>query len=214
MHKQLEKYLLQIEKQLAELSTEQREEELREIRSHSEMMIEENVARGCEAADAVTKALEQFGVANKIGCELKRTRINRDQRARMLLAGLIVFAIWVYPDFCMSYLFPSMRHFFLTPRASYIKTAFVFLISGWVAEAIAPKKALFPILIPFFIEWAFAILACIVTVVVSIAIGSSVEPLYLTYQLLTTAVLPLAFLGAWIRRQQVEHRQQPQITAD
>jgi len=210
MHKELEKYLSQIGKQLAELSAEQREEELREIRSHLQQMIEENVAHGDDADEAVTKALEQFGAAKKVASDLKRTRINRDQRARTFLAGLVVFAIWIYPDFCTSYLFPSMRHLFLTPGASYIETTFVFFISGWVAEAIAPKKVLLPILIPFCITWALGIFTVILTLVAFPTSSLS----FLSYQLLNTAVLPLSFLGAWIRRRQVEHRQQPQITAE
>lgn len=40
MYKELEKYLSQIEKQLSALPAEQRQNELREIRSHLEMMID------------------------------------------------------------------------------------------------------------------------------------------------------------------------------
>jgi len=71
MCNQLEKYLSQIEKQLAALPIEQRQDELREIRSHLEMMIEENVASGFDADEAVAKALKQFGAADKLGRDLK-----------------------------------------------------------------------------------------------------------------------------------------------
>jgi len=70
MHNQLEKYLSQIEKQLAALPAEQRQDELREIRSHLEMMIEDNVARGCEMDEAVVKAIRQFGAAERVGRDL------------------------------------------------------------------------------------------------------------------------------------------------
>jgi|GEM_PF-4067822 len=210
MHKELEKYLSQIEKQLSTLPTEQREDELREIRSHLEMMIEENIACGCNEEEAVAKALEQFGSTKEIASALKSTRANRDQRARTVLAGLVVFAIWIYPDFCTNYIFPSMRYFLLTPQASYIETAIVFLISGWIAEVIAPRKVLLPILIPFCIVWALGISTVILTLVAFPTSSLS----FLSYQLLNTAVLPLAFLGAWIRRRQVKHRQQPQMIAE
>lgn len=208
MQNQLEKYLSQIEKQLSTLPAEQRQEELREIRSHLEMMIEENIARGGDAEEAALKAIAQFGTAKKVASDLKRIRINRDQRARTLLAGLVVFAIWIYPDFCTRYLFPSIHQFLLSARVSYIETAFVFHISGWVAEAIAPKKVLLPILIPFFITWVLGILSVILILVAFPTSSLS----FLNYQLLNTAVLPLAFMGAWIRRRQMERRLPPMTT--
>jgi hypothetical protein len=91
MQNKLEKYLSQIERHLTELPVKECEAELREIRSHLEMMIKENIACGYDSNNAVEKALEQFGSAERVGLDLRFGPNSVSKRWRALLVKTMAF---------------------------------------------------------------------------------------------------------------------------
>jgi hypothetical protein len=136
MHNQLEKYLSQIEKQLASLPAGQRQEELREIRSHLEMMIDDNIARGFEADEAVSKALEQFGAAKKVGHDLSfPPGSERSYLLKHVYKLFGMFAAIVAMDVMFNY-FPSISLSFFNNWWSLIV---VFLV-GWACAFFEKRK--------------------------------------------------------------------------
>jgi len=212
MHNQLEKYLSQIEKQLAALPAEQRQEELREICSHLEMMIEGNVARGCDADEAIAKAIEQFGAARKIGKDLIGARINnrfmRKRIALAILASLAVSSIGTLPSFLMVSAVSSpgnivSEHIRISMWIINIWSLALGIGCGWLTEVIAPKKTTITLTLIVFFD---LILIMFHQSVVSAII---LHPTYYSLQILKITAIDLLTLsaGAWSRRWQVEHRQ-------
>jgi len=155
MHNQLEKYLLKIEKQIRSLSEDVRADELREIHSHLELMIAENVAHGNDPDKAVAIALEKFGSAKKVGRNLMRAkRRNHVPWWRVILAcltiivlpflifwtGLVVILKWPIP-----FVHPS--HQAQEVFVSWVIIPIILFLTGWVAECIAPKKGALSVVI-------------------------------------------------------------------
>lgn len=140
MHKELEKYLSQIEKQLAALPSQQREEELREIRSHLQMMIEENVARGCDADQAVTKALEQFGAASKVGRDLSNeTEFRPVYSFRVILYSVLTIVVLQLYDYSAKTIFiPHLPH--LSSLFDGFPIIVLFLMIGWSHQFVKAGK--------------------------------------------------------------------------
>jgi len=200
MHEQLEDYLSKIEKQLAALPAEQREEELREIRSHLQQMIAENIARGDVADEAIAQALEQFGPAGKLGRDLKVAKpIPWYDRGRPLLAAIVAYTVLacIYGPFCSfvdasGILLPSVFHTLWLYNTVVIFSAFV---SGWVAEIVAPQKAILPLAILYFGIQGFILFTTIPLI-----------PFHLM-TLMFTFVGLASFTGVWLRRKQVERSQ-------
>jgi hypothetical protein len=217
MHNQLEKYLSQIEKQLAALPAEQRQDELREIRSHLEMMIEDNVARGFDVDEAVARALKQFGIAKTVGQDLIADK-NKSwrQRSQIVLALIFVLAfqnlctlltVWFIRDSM-----PSSSLLHGKWISFWILSIWIIgenFICGWVAETIAPRKS-------------FALLTCIVIATWTLELYTSpsfaqaliAHPLPNIPHFFRAIVLGILTLliGAWARRKYVEGRQQtPEI---
>ncbi len=206
MQTKLGKYLSQIEKQLAELSTEQREEELREIRSHLEMMIDENVARGINPDEATTKALEQFGEANKLGKELRQYKtfawLHYFRPLAAFLFALGVVIAWV-----------SISSVPVQWPSDLMLIIIIFPITGWVAEMIAPKCGFWSLAVLF-----YGILSLFICLYVYIVFWKSVPipKAYLLVGFISHGLLGIAsFIGVWIRRWQVKHRKhQTMIVAE
>lgn len=142
MHKQLEDYLSKIEKQLAALPAQQREDELREMRSHLEMMIEENVARGYDADQAVAKALEQFGAAKKVGRDLKNAPNSKTKIRRILLLKVLRFVATMiatsvmFLDCTKSPFIPHLLSF--SPRLDHCSMIVVDFLVGWTVQFLNP----------------------------------------------------------------------------
>lgn len=206
MQNQLEKYLSQIEKQLATLPAEQRQEELREIRSHLQQMIEDNITRGQDADRAVAKALEQFGSAHKVGRELNVANpVSWYNRGRPLLAAIVAYTVLacIYGTYCsfvntFRILLPSGFHTLVTYNTAFIFSAFV---SGWVAEVVAPQKAMLPSAILYLVIQSFILYTTI-----------PLFPLHLM-TLMFTFIGLTSLAGAWLRRWQMNRRyHQPIIT--
>jgi len=211
MCNQLEKYLSQIEKQLAALPVEQRQNELREIRSHLEMMIDDNVACGCDADNAVAKALEQFGAANKLGKELRQYKpfawlhYFRPLAAFLFALGVVIAWVSISPNKSQ---IPSFVPVSFQWTWELMLIIIIFPITGWVTEVIAPK-------------WGFWSLAVLFYGILSLFIYfafwrfAPIPKAYFLYGFMHHALAGIAsFIGAWIRRREVEHRQQPQIIAE
>ena len=125
MQEPLENYLTQVEQQLALLPAEQRDAELREVRLHLQMMVEDYIAIGDSPDEAVAAALRQFGSAGKMGQELQRAQsADRLRRWRPLLAGLTLYGvnIAIYGSFCsLMEIFPGLfpENEFLHPPWSF-----------------------------------------------------------------------------------------------
>ena len=209
MQNQLEKYLSQIEKQLSTLPAEQRQGELREIRSHLEMMIEANVARGDDSNEAMMKALEQFGAAEKVGRELKHAKhIRCNHYLRMLLSGIVIVIIQLCSMQIIRWL---MQISILTdePHALFWELTFIQLcfgfICGWIAEVIAPRKTLLPLIVIVIGDY---ILALLTLPTMAIAAWESRPLFYLVGTIISVLVL---FSGTWVRRWQVERRNNQSI---
>jgi len=144
MQNKLEKYLSQIESHLTELSAAEREAELREVRSHLEMMIKQNVARGYDSNNAVEKAFEQFGSAEKIGRDLRFAPNSVSKRWRTLVVKMIAFnTIVLFAILVAWLLYPSG---YISPRTSLLpwfsdgSTGMMMFVAGWFGESIAPKQ--------------------------------------------------------------------------
>ncbi|MEO6906874.1 MAG: permease prefix domain 1-containing protein [Abditibacteriaceae bacterium] len=207
MHNQLEKYLSQIEDQLAALPAEQRQEELREIRSHLEMMIEENIARGCDAKEALTKTLEQFGSAEKIGQDLKHIYTNRNENARTVLAGLTVCIILIFSFYALSWLHDTFSYTWNRNSELYFSFCilwFVAFLGGWIAECIAPKKKTLPLVVIFL----YLSLFCVAMFGEWVTSGKFV--LDLGGDQISAYILPIyiTLTGIWLRRRHWEHRKE------
>jgi hypothetical protein len=152
MHAPLEDYLAQVEKQLAPLPAEQRKAELREIRLHLQMMIEDYIAIGDSPDEAVAAAVRQFGSASKTGQALQRARrADHLSRWRPLLAGVANYGAYIalYGSFCsfmeaFRFLLPGSMFF---PWAYYVVLVLSGVVGGWLAEMIAPRKAIWSVLI-------------------------------------------------------------------
>jgi uncharacterized membrane protein len=92
MHKQLEDYLNQFASRLGKLPTAQREDELREIRQHLELLIVSHRERGRSEEEAVGLAISQFGRAEKIGRELSQAD-SKSHQAQSAVSALIVTSV-------------------------------------------------------------------------------------------------------------------------
>lgn len=144
MQNKLEKYLSQIEKQLAALPAEQRQEELREIRSHLEMMIDDNVARGCDADDAVSKALEQFGAAEKVGKALECTHefspehIKKAKKRMRTINALIYFPAIIFYGLTLLGIIPGSSE--LSSGVFYFTSVVTIFVGGWFSQSVSHKK--------------------------------------------------------------------------
>jgi hypothetical protein len=161
MHKELEKYLLQMEKQLSALPTEQRQEELREIRSHLELMIEDNIAHGCDADEAVIKALGQFGAADKIGRDLIAEK-NKSWRQRngVILALILIWGLGRIQSFVSLWLIKSamlpgniLNDKWLSFWSLNTWSFCLCFLCGWVAETYASRKSLAVLTCVVFVNW-------------------------------------------------------------
>jgi len=215
MHNQLEKYLSQIEKQLAALPVEQRQEELREIRSHLEMMIDVNIARGFDAEEAVTKAIKQFGSAQKVGKELRQSKpfswLHYLRPFAAFLFALCVVIAWI--SISSGNQIPSFvpAHFQWLWQLMLI--IIIFPLTGWMTEVIAPKMGFYSVAVLF-----FGILSLFISVYFYFSFWKF-EQIFIAYFLfgfLHNALAGIAsFLGVWARCNYVErNQQQPQITAE
>jgi hypothetical protein len=203
MQNKLEKYLSQIEKQLAALPVEQRQEELREIRSHLEMMIEENVARGCDADVAVSKALEQFGSADKLGKALRQSKpfawlhYFRPIAALLLAFGVVIAWLFISKELQIFYV-PFSFHW----SWALMLIIAIFPLTGWAAEVIAPKYG----------TWSLAVIFYgILSIFIYVAFWK-LMPIPKTYFLISFMPFALAgiaaFLGALARRKHVKRNHQ------
>ena len=169
MQNQLEKYISKIEDQLVMLPTKQRREEVHEIRLHLERMIEENIARGCDADDAVMKALEQFGSARKVGQELRYSSSSTPHNWKMILVKCQVLTIALglinlilFYQLTNSGSDPSKSAlFYWVFGCSMVVGSFV---NGWTLETIAPDQTKIPVMIfGFFMACGYTILNEIIT---------------------------------------------------
>lgn len=218
MHAQLEKYFSQIEKQLSILPEKQRQDELREVRCHLEMMIDENIAQGCDLDDAVAKALEQFGPPVDVGRGLQNARYSkRYHYRRMFYAGFAALIIASLSSLITRFVFIKFGVF--DNRALMSDPTWLLLgnclwscveafFIGWAIETFLPKRDLFIIAVKailFAIFWGITLLmfgamalsayAKLFMLNTSYYVGSIVLSILMTY------------LGAWARRRHVEHQQ-------
>ena len=76
---QVTAYFDKVNANLWRLPAEQRDEELRELRQHLELLIEAQHARGLGESAAVDAALRQFGQAEQVGRQLQRAEMNARQ---------------------------------------------------------------------------------------------------------------------------------------
>lgn len=76
---QVTAFLDKVNANLWRLPAEQRDEELRELRQHLELLVEAQRARGLGEAAAVDAALRQFGQAEQIGRRLQRAEMSARQ---------------------------------------------------------------------------------------------------------------------------------------
>lgn len=169
MHNQLEKYISKIKDQLVMLPTKQRREEVREIRLHLERMIEDNLTRGCDADEAVAKALEQFGSARKIGQELRYSSSSTPNNWKMILVKCQALTITLgLVNLILFYQLtnngsdPSKSTlFYWVFGCSIVVGAFV---NGWTLKTIAPDQTKIPVMIfGFFMACGYTILNEIIT---------------------------------------------------
>lgn len=79
MHPHIESYLTQVGQHLRRLSTTERAEELREIEQHLQALVEQGQERGLNQNEAIKTALSQFGSSRKVGRELNKAVLQRDQ---------------------------------------------------------------------------------------------------------------------------------------
>ena len=79
MHKQLDEYLNTVAGRIGSLLSAQREDELREIRQHLELLVASHREDGRSEEEAIGLAISQFGRAEKIGRELSLA----DKKSRM-----------------------------------------------------------------------------------------------------------------------------------
>jgi hypothetical protein len=144
MQEKLEKYLSQVEIHLAELPAKEREAELREVRSHLEMMIKENIARGYDSNNAAEKAFEQFGSAEKIGRALRFAPNSTSKRLRKLVVNQVAFCAFVLLALSIFWLlFSSGTISLRSPLVAWFPYGLgisMFFVFGWFAENIAPKQ--------------------------------------------------------------------------
>ncbi len=204
MNEQLETYLSQVEKQLAPLTTEKRDAELREIELHLEMMVEDYIAIGDSPDEAVAAAIRQFDAAGKMGRELQQAQApDRLRRWRPLLAGVACYAsiVAVYGSFCGfmdTFRDVLPQNPILFSLLSYnIVLVFSGLVSGWVAEIVAPRKAIWSVAaLYFFMLYASR--------------GSSMQNLQ-NITLPFAAAGLAACLGLWLRQRQVQKSAQKKL---
>ncbi len=76
---QVNAYLDRVSASLRTLPAEQRDEELRELRQHLELLIEAQRALGLGEKEAIDTALRQFGQAEQIGRQLQQAEKNAHQ---------------------------------------------------------------------------------------------------------------------------------------
>ncbi|HEY8598974.1 MAG TPA: permease prefix domain 1-containing protein [Thermomicrobiales bacterium] len=76
---QVTAYLDTVRQQLGSLSADRRDEEMREIRQHLELLIAAQRAQGFGEDAAAATALRQFGHAEQIGRQLQRAEMNARQ---------------------------------------------------------------------------------------------------------------------------------------
>lgn len=209
MHEQLENYLSQVEKQLAPLTNEKRNAELREIELHLQMMIEDYIAIGDSPDEAVAAAVRQFDAAGKLGRELQQAQTpDRLRRWRPLLAAVACGASYTlaYSLFCV-----FLEIFiFLNPSPPYnsdtsppyhfwnpimISSGFV---GGWAAEIVSPRKAI----------WSVVVLHLFVLYNSrGVTFGQSLQNV-----IMPLAASVAACLGLWLRQRQVAKRAQKNLT--
>lgn len=196
MQTKLEKYVSQIERHLAELPAKEREEELQEIQSHLEMMIAENVARGYDSDNAVEKALEQFGSAEKIGLKLRLAPNSVSKRWRVLYVKMLAFnamglfallIVWLL--YSSGYVSPSAL---LLPWVFYGSAGMITFGAGWFNESIASKQ----MTALTFILWIF--LACCIAVCGRILTLSAVQYLQPVFE--AVAFVSGAFACRWFSK--------------
>lgn len=138
MQTPLEEYLSKIEKQLAALPIEQRHEEVREIRSHLQQMVEDNIARGDAPDAAVAKALEQFGAAEKVGRALKNLPNRNARFLRKVLPGVLKYLASMFAISIMLLYFmgPSVIPHPLSPSLN----SLVAFALAWTLTFISPER--------------------------------------------------------------------------
>ena len=90
MHKQLEDYLSTFAARLGKLPGAQRDEELREIRQHLELLVASYRQQGKSEEEAVGLAISQFGRAEKIGRELGQVS-RKSERVHAFASAAITF---------------------------------------------------------------------------------------------------------------------------
>lgn len=91
MDSRIDKYLQTVESQLRDLSQEQREEEVREMRQHLEALASRLVEGGASEAAAIQSAIEQFGPPRQVGRSV-RWASRHSQKRRRAWATLLAMA--------------------------------------------------------------------------------------------------------------------------
>ncbi|MFD3164362.1 permease prefix domain 1-containing protein [Herpetosiphon sp. NSE202] len=69
----IERYLKTVAAEFSNLPAAQRTDEIRELRSHLEALVDQAMQQGADQATAVTTALDQFGSADQLGRILATT---------------------------------------------------------------------------------------------------------------------------------------------
>ncbi len=157
MQKSVEEYLSEVEKQLSSLPAELRASELRELRLHIEQLIETFVGDGQSEEDATNSALEQFGPPKALCQGLKQAHSQPPWIWARLCLSLLAAVV---TEICIYGSYPSIMKYsginqpsnwaYLWGYAQVFSSIFmlktIFLLSGfvagWVAETIAPRRAI------------------------------------------------------------------------
>jgi hypothetical protein len=144
MHSQLEQYLKTVEQNLHALPAEERDNELNEIRSHIESLVEAHRELGCSETEAVSQTLAQFGHAQKLGKDLTQAHQSGGKPQLPLLAGAVTFNYigGMLAGMATSSLFRLPLTFSLFLIALWYLRGMVTTFGvGWLTGALVPRQA-------------------------------------------------------------------------
>ena len=144
MHSQLEQYLKTVEQNLHALPAEERDNELNEIRSHIESLVEAHREIGNTEEEAVARTLAQFGRAQKLGKDLTQAHQSGGKPQLLLLAGAVTFNYigGMLAGMATSSLFRMPLTLSLSLIALWYLRGMVTTFSvGWLTGALVPRQA-------------------------------------------------------------------------
>jgi uncharacterized membrane protein len=139
MHKQLEAYLNTFATRLGKLPGAQRDDELREIQQHLELLIASHREQGKSEEEAVRLAISQFGRAEKIGRDLSEAN-SKSNKAHSAVSAVVVTSVSMFVAYGFFSLMNDKSTDFPYHESDKILLAAVLAMAGFSIRHLLDKK--------------------------------------------------------------------------